>query len=68
MYMKTLITGGAGSLSEGCTDLLSSLEGVRMTAEGVFIIEEPGPADPAVSLYSCVSPQCRLFLRLVVRL
>ncbi|XP_033972238.1 kinesin-like protein KIF28P [Trematomus bernacchii] len=34
-------------LQEGCTDLVSSLEGVRMTAEGIFIIEEAGPANPA---------------------
>ncbi|XP_051235145.1 kinesin-like protein KIF28P [Dicentrarchus labrax] len=32
-------------LQEGCTDLLSSLEGVRMTTEGVFIIEEAGSTD-----------------------
>ncbi|XP_068598298.1 kinesin-like protein KIF28P [Brachionichthys hirsutus] len=36
-------------LQEGCTDLKSSLEEVRMTAEGVFIIEEAGPADTAVA-------------------
>lgn len=51
---KNSAENSAGSLSEGCTDLLTSLEGVRMTAEGIFIIEEQGPADPAVSLYSCV--------------
>ncbi|XP_050933484.1 kinesin-like protein KIF28P [Lates calcarifer] len=32
-------------LQEGCTDLASSLEGVRMTTEGVFIIDETGPTD-----------------------
>lgn len=36
------------SVSEGCTDLVSSLGGVRMTTEGVFIIEEAGPPDTAV--------------------
>ncbi|XP_040897287.1 kinesin-like protein KIF28P [Toxotes jaculatrix] len=34
-------------LQDGCTDLASSLEGVRMTAEGVFIIDETGPANTA---------------------
>ncbi|XP_075906177.1 kinesin-like protein KIF28 isoform X2 [Nelusetta ayraudi] len=34
-------------LQEGCTNLVSSLEGVRMTTEGVFIIEEPGTTDAA---------------------
>ncbi|XP_037646950.1 kinesin-like protein KIF28P [Sebastes umbrosus] len=34
-------------LQEGCTDLVSSLEGVRMTTEGIFIIEEAGPTDIA---------------------
>ncbi|XP_029932583.1 kinesin-like protein KIF28P [Myripristis murdjan] len=29
-------------LQEGCTDLMSSLEGVRMTTEGIFIIDEAG--------------------------
>lgn len=42
------------SVPEGCTNLVSSLEGVRMTVEGVFIIEEPGTTDIAVRLYSCV--------------
>ncbi|XP_053173114.1 kinesin-like protein KIF28P [Scomber japonicus] len=32
-------------LQEGCTDLVSSLDGVRMTTEGVFIIDEAGPTD-----------------------
>ncbi|KAM8894190.1 kinesin-like protein KIF28P isoform 2-T2 [Spinachia spinachia] len=35
-------------LQEGCTDLTSSLEGVRMTTEGIFIIEEAGLTDPAL--------------------
>ncbi|XP_033487903.2 kinesin-like protein KIF28 [Epinephelus lanceolatus] len=34
-------------LQEGCTDLISSLEGVRMTTEGIFIIEEAGTTDMA---------------------
>lgn len=37
------------SVPEGCTDLTSSLEGVRMTTEGIFIMEEAGPTDTAVS-------------------
>ncbi|KAM7423878.1 hypothetical protein PAMA_000308 [Pampus argenteus] len=32
-------------LQEGCSDLVSSLEGVRMTTEGIFIIDESGPTD-----------------------
>ncbi|XP_036952677.1 kinesin-like protein KIF28P isoform X4 [Acanthopagrus latus] len=32
-------------LQEGCTDLTSSLEGVKMTTDGVFIMEEAGPTD-----------------------
>lgn len=36
--------------SEGCTHMRSSLEAVRMTAEGIFIIDESGPAGSAVSL------------------
>ncbi|XP_076012339.1 kinesin-like protein KIF28 [Genypterus blacodes] len=32
-------------LQEGCTDLTSSMEGVRMTTEGIFIIDEEGPTD-----------------------
>ncbi|XP_044202118.1 kinesin-like protein KIF28P isoform X1 [Thunnus albacares] len=32
-------------LQEGCTDLVSCLEGVRMTTEGIFIIDEAGPTD-----------------------
>ncbi|KAL6113275.1 uncharacterized protein ACO6RY_11602 [Pungitius sinensis] len=35
-------------LQEGCTDLTSSLDGVRMTTEGIFIIEEVGPTDAAL--------------------
>ncbi|XP_068431755.1 kinesin-like protein KIF28P [Clinocottus analis] len=35
-------------LQEGCTDLISSLEGVRMTTEGIFVIEEAGPTDTAL--------------------
>ncbi|XP_056268670.1 kinesin-like protein KIF28P [Pseudoliparis swirei] len=35
-------------LQEGCTDLTSCLEGVRMTTEGIFIIEEAGPTDTAL--------------------
>ncbi|KAF0043349.1 hypothetical protein F2P81_004686 [Scophthalmus maximus] len=31
----------------GLQDLVSSLEGVRMTTEGVFIIDEEGPTNPA---------------------
>ncbi|XP_070685702.1 kinesin-like protein KIF28P [Pempheris klunzingeri] len=34
-------------LQEGCSDLISSLETVRMTTEGIFIIEEAGPTDSA---------------------
>ncbi|XP_061566896.1 kinesin-like protein KIF28P [Cololabis saira] len=34
-------------LQDGCTHLRSSLEAVRMTAEGVFIIDETGPAEAA---------------------
>ncbi|KAM6943437.1 kinesin-like protein KIF28P [Xenentodon cancila] len=34
-------------LQDGCTHLRSSLEAVRMTAEGVFIIDESGPAEAA---------------------
>ncbi|KAA8595481.1 hypothetical protein FQN60_010772 [Etheostoma spectabile] len=34
-------------LQEGCTDLMSSLEGVRMTTEGIFIIEEASPTHTA---------------------
>lgn len=60
MHIKTLITVGAGSVSEGCTDLPSSLEGVRMTAEGVLIIEEPGSAEPAVSCGVFLLAECRL--------
>lgn len=37
-------------IPEGCTNLVSSLEGVRMTTEGIFIIEEPGKTDTAVRL------------------
>uniref|UniRef100_A0A3Q1FXH8 Kinesin-like protein KIF28P n=1 Tax=Acanthochromis polyacanthus TaxID=80966 RepID=A0A3Q1FXH8_9TELE len=37
-------------LQEGCTHLISSLEGVRMTTEGIFIIDDSGPAEIAVSL------------------
>lgn len=43
------------TIPEGCTSLVSSLEGVRMTTEGIFIIEEPGKTDSAVRLFSCVS-------------
>ncbi|XP_047219050.1 kinesin-like protein KIF28P isoform X3 [Girardinichthys multiradiatus] len=36
-------------LQEGCTHMNSSLEAVRMTAEGVFIIDVSGPSQAAVS-------------------
>ncbi|XP_013766346.1 kinesin-like protein KIF28P [Pundamilia nyererei] len=32
-------------LQEGCTQLKSSLEGVRMTADGIFIIDESSPTE-----------------------
>lgn len=38
------------STLEGCTNLASSLEGVRMTTEGIVIIEEPGKNDSAVKI------------------
>ncbi|XP_069029455.1 kinesin-like protein KIF28P [Embiotoca jacksoni] len=34
-------------LQEGCTHLMSSLEAVRMTTEGIFIIDESGPTETA---------------------
>nr|XP_046239631.1 kinesin-like protein KIF28P isoform X2 [Scatophagus argus] len=34
-------------LQEGCTDLISSLDEVRMTTEGVVILEEADPTDSA---------------------
>ncbi|XP_008298967.1 kinesin-like protein KIF28P, partial [Stegastes partitus] len=34
-------------LQEGCTHLTSSLEAVRMTTEGIFIIDESGPTETA---------------------
>ncbi|XP_023280761.1 kinesin-like protein KIF28P [Seriola lalandi dorsalis] len=34
-------------LQDGCTDLASPLEGVRMTTEGVFIIDEAGTTNTA---------------------
>ncbi|XP_034043886.1 kinesin-like protein KIF28P [Thalassophryne amazonica] len=34
-------------LQEGCMELRSSLEGVRMTTEGIFIIDEASSSDPA---------------------
>ncbi|XP_056135305.1 kinesin-like protein KIF28 [Lampris incognitus] len=34
-------------LQEGCSDLTSSLEGVRMTTEGIFIIDEAESTDTA---------------------
>ncbi|XP_030580685.1 kinesin-like protein KIF28P [Archocentrus centrarchus] len=34
-------------LQEGCTHLKSSLEGVRMTTEGIFIIDESSPTETA---------------------
>ncbi|XP_026148858.1 kinesin-like protein KIF28P [Mastacembelus armatus] len=34
-------------LQEGCSDLTSALEGVRMTAGGIFIIDEAGPTNTA---------------------
>ncbi|KAM6979892.1 kinesin-like protein KIF28P [Aplochiton taeniatus] len=37
-------------LQEGCTDLVTSLEGVRRTADGVFIIDESGTADTIAAL------------------
>lgn len=40
------------SVSEGCADLVSCFEEVRMTADGVVVIEEAGPADTVVSLWS----------------
>ncbi|XP_062243435.1 kinesin-like protein KIF28P [Platichthys flesus] len=36
-------------LQEGCTDLVTSLEGVRMTTDGVFIIDEEGPTNAPVN-------------------
>ncbi|XP_013872656.1 kinesin-like protein KIF28P [Austrofundulus limnaeus] len=36
-------------LQEGCTSLSSSLEAVKMTAEGTFIIDEPGPPETAAA-------------------
>lgn len=41
-----------GSVSEGCADLESGLEDVKMTTDGVIIIEEAGPEESAVSLES----------------
>lgn len=40
------------SIPEGCTDLVSCLEGARMTTEGVFIIEEAGLTATTVSFKS----------------
>ncbi|KAK6304227.1 hypothetical protein J4Q44_G00248130 [Coregonus suidteri] len=37
-------------LQEGCRDLVSSLEGVRMTPEGCFIIDQAGPPDTATTV------------------
>lgn len=37
------------TILEGCTVLSSSLEAVRMTAEGVFIIDVLDPSEAAVS-------------------
>ena len=56
-------------VSEGCTDLTSSLEGVRMTTDGVFIMEEAGPTDTSVSFMSVIpchkwSSHCDMFLKL----
>lgn len=53
VYLKCLTVDF--TIPEGCTNLVSSLEGVRMTTEGIFIIEEPGKTDSAVRLYSCVT-------------
>lgn len=39
-----------GSVSEGCADLESGLEGLKMTSEGTIIIEEAGAEQSAVSL------------------
>ncbi|KAM4596948.1 kinesin-like protein KIF28P [Fundulus diaphanus] len=36
-------------LQEGCNQMNSSLEAVRMTAEGVFIIDESAPSEAALS-------------------
>uniref|UniRef100_A0A3Q2PWP1 Kinesin-like protein KIF28P n=1 Tax=Fundulus heteroclitus TaxID=8078 RepID=A0A3Q2PWP1_FUNHE len=36
-------------LQEGCTQMNSSLEAVRMTSEGVFIIDESAPSEAALS-------------------
>lgn len=41
-----------GSVSEGCADLGSGLEGVQMTMDGVIVIEEAGPEESAVRLKS----------------
>ncbi|KAM3877397.1 kinesin-like protein KIF28P [Diretmus argenteus] len=43
-------------LQEGCTDLVSSLEGVRMTTEGIFIIDQAGPTETAP--VDSVEPNC----------
>nr|XP_020445542.1 kinesin-like protein KIF28P isoform X2 [Monopterus albus] len=48
-------------LQEGSSDLTSSLEGMRMTTEGIFIIDETGPTNAAVSL---MSSHFDLFLKL----
>ena len=47
---------GAACVSDGCTDLVSSLEGVRMTPDGVFIIDEEGPTNTVVSLMLSLNP------------
>ncbi|XP_072321713.1 kinesin-like protein KIF28P [Eucyclogobius newberryi] len=34
-------------LQDGCTELTSSLDEMRMTSDSIFIIDKPGPIDPA---------------------
>ncbi|KAF7665771.1 hypothetical protein LDENG_00132020 [Lucifuga dentata] len=40
-------------LQEGCTDLTSSMEGVRITTEGIFIIDKAGPTEAVPTDLSC---------------
>ncbi|KAM9860783.1 kinesin-like protein KIF28P [Aulostomus maculatus] len=48
-------------LQEGCADLTSSLEGVKMTTEGIFIIDQADPTVPADSAE--LSPSVRALQR-----
>ncbi|XP_063040301.1 kinesin-like protein KIF28P [Engraulis encrasicolus] len=41
-------------LQEGCADMVSPMEGLRMTPEGSFIIDKASAPDPSVNLRSAV--------------